>query len=218
MPDIKTASRKDIERDARRRFVLDAARRLLSEQSVEDTTMDSIAVEAGYTRRTLYSYFKSRDEILLIILGEDLAQRWTNQQQVVAQAETGLEKVVVWGESLYTYARANRAAMSLQLYWDFKGIKRSRVSPRVFSEFEKVNEELARGLREIFGLGVADHGLRPDLDIDICISQYLYTLRAVIHRALTPTYSFAQFDPDDYVRHYLELFITAIRNPKGATR
>jgi AcrR family transcriptional regulator len=215
--DIQTASRKDIERVARRRFVIDAARRLLSRQGVEDLTMENIAIEAGYTRRTLYSYFKSRDEILLIILGEDLAQRWASQRQAIAPAKTGLEKVIAWGESLYAYASANQAAMSLQLYWDFKGINQNRISPTVFSEFETINEELAGGLREIFRLGISDHGLRPDLDVDICISQYLYTLRAIIHRALTPTYSFAQFDPDDYVRHYLQLFSTAIRNTEGAT-
>jgi AcrR family transcriptional regulator len=180
--------------------------------------MENIAIEAGYTRRTLYSYFKSREEILLIILGEDLAQRWVRQRQAIAPAKTGLEKVIAWGESLYAYASANQAAMSLQLYWDFKGINQNRISPTVFSEFESINEELAGGLREIFRLGISDHSLRPDLDVDICISQYLYTLRAVIHRALTPTYSFAQFDPDDYVHHYLLLFITAIRNTKGATQ
>ena len=218
MRDTKTTSRKDIERDARRRFVLDATRRLLSKQGVEDTTMDGIAVESGYTRRTLYSYFKSRDEILLIILGEDLAQRWANQRQDIAPAKTGLEKVIAWGESLYAYASANQAAMSLQLYWDFKGIDQSRISPTVFSQFETINEELARGLREIFRLGISDLSLRSDLRVDICISQYLHTLRAVLHRALSSTYSFAQFDPDDYVRYYLQLFSTAIRNPEGATR
>jgi AcrR family transcriptional regulator len=215
MPDLQTASRRDIERDARRHFVINAARRLLARQGVENTTMDDIAAEAGYTRRTLYSYFRSRDEILLIILGEDLAQRWVDQQRVVSLARTGLEKLIVWGESLYAYASANQAAMSLQLYWDFKGIDQSRVGPRAFSEFEAINEELARGLREIFRLGISDHSLRPDLKVDVCISQYLQTLRAVLHRALSPTYSFAQFEPDDYVRHYLQLFSIAIGNPKG---
>ena len=58
--------RKTVEREARRIYVLDAARRLLATRDIEKTSMDEIAVAADYTRRTLYAYFKSRDEILLL--------------------------------------------------------------------------------------------------------------------------------------------------------
>ena len=55
---------------------------------------------------------------------------------------------------------------------------------------------------------------RPDLQIDLCISQFLYSLRSVIHRALSQSYSFAAFDADEYVAHYLDLFSRGIRHTK----
>ena len=205
-------SRREAESEVRRRLIVNAARGLLAERDVDAISMEEIAAAADYTRRTLYAYFKSRDEILLLLLCEDLAQRWLVQQQAIASVESGHDKLIAWGESLYTFARTHPRTVSLQAYWDYRGINRAKIGDDVAGEFEDLNSELAEGLREIFRLGIADGSLRPDLEVDLCISQFLYSLRSVIHRAMLPTYSFAMFDPDDYVEHFLDLFSRSVRH------
>jgi len=46
-----------------RENILDAARRLLLEKGIAQTTMDDISKEADYSKSTVYVYFKSKDEI-----------------------------------------------------------------------------------------------------------------------------------------------------------
>lgn len=208
-------SRRKLEQDTRRKFILDTARGLLARKEVENTSMEDIAAASDYTRRTLYAYFKGADDIRLLILTEDLKVRWALQQQRMATAETGLAKIVAWAEALYDFARENPQAVRLQAYWDYKGIDRKLVGRESFRAFAAINEELAEGLRAIFRLGVQEGSLRPDLQIDMCISQFLHSLRSVMHRALSPTYSFAVFDSDEYLQHFLDLFSRAIRNTKG---
>ncbi|UCE25449.1 MAG: hypothetical protein JSU74_05225, partial [Candidatus Zixiibacteriota bacterium] len=122
--------------------------------------------------------------------------------------------VLAFGKSFYEFARGNPHSMRLHLYWDLKGVDRSRVSEDTFWSFQKINNELAEGLRDIFQLGVRDGSIRPDLQVDISISQYLYSLRSILNRATSAAYSFAWFDADEYVEHYLDLLSRAIRNPK----
>ncbi len=205
-------SRKKIEYEARQQFIVEAARRIYSEKGVENANMDDIAKASEYTRRTLYSYFTSRDEISLMVLIEDLNKRWAKQKKEIAFVVTGLEKITIWGESLYDFTLRYPHSIRLQLYWDLKGIDKNRISTGTFDSFEKINNDLAEGLREIFSLGVQDGSLRPDLQIDICISQYLYSIRSIINRAISETYSFAQFDANKYFKHYLDLFRRGIRN------
>ena len=57
--------RKDAERQSRQAFIVDSARRLIFERGLEAASMDDIARAAGYTRRTLYAYFRSRDDVCL---------------------------------------------------------------------------------------------------------------------------------------------------------
>ena len=207
-------SRKTMERRNRQRFILDAARRLIAEKGIEETSMEDIAAAVEYTRRTLYAYFKSRDEIYLMIFVDDLNARWAEQKRALTATSKGLDKIRLWGESLYNYSRAHPYSMPLHIYWDFKGINRDRVSPEVFAAFVAINDDLAAGLREIFNLGVNDGSLRPDLQIDTCISHFLYCLRSVIHRAQTPSYSFTRVEPDEFVKQYIELFLRGIQNEK----
>lgn len=208
-------SRRQRERQARRQLVLDRARRLFAKEGPENASMEDIATAADYTRRTLYSYFKSADEIRLLVATEDLRTRWVLQQQRIADVDTGLAKLIAWAEALYDFSKANPQAAQLQAYWDYRGLDRKHVSRESFKAFVEINDELADGLRAIFQLGIQDESMRSDLQVDMSISQFLHSLRSVIHRALSSTYSFASFDPDEYVQHFLDLFSRAIRNPEG---
>jgi AcrR family transcriptional regulator len=210
MNDSKTTDRKDLECEARRRAIIEATGRLLTERDIESTSMEAIAAAVGYTRRTLYAYFASRDEILLRVLVDDLDRRWRIQQGEMAGSGDGLGKIKAWASALFEYSRAHPQTIRLQAYWDYRGIDRTTIGPSALGRFEALNNELADGLREVFDLGIADGSLRDDLEVDLCISQYLYSLRIVIHRALSPTYSFASFEPDEYFEHYIRLFSRAI--------
>jgi len=205
-------TRKKTEHRARRQYIIDAARRVFAKKSVENATMEDIAAAAGYTRRTLYTYFKSRDEICLLVLLEDLAARWAAQQKAMADAATGLDKIRAWAMSFYEYAKHHPHSMRLQFYWDLHGINRRHLGKKVFAAFEVQNNALADGLREIFHRGINDGSLRPELEIDMCISQFLYALRGILNRAISTSYSFAAFDPDAYVNHYLDLLARSIRH------
>jgi AcrR family transcriptional regulator len=210
-----TAKRKDTERQTRRQFIVDAARKLFGDKGIENTTMEDIAVACGYTRRTLYAYFKSFDEICLLALLEDQTTRWELQREAVAAADTGLAKLQAWAKTLYRFVSVNPHYMPLEMYWDYHGLHPKSFGRPLFDRFTERNNELADGLRGIFRVGMADGSMRKDLEVDMCISQFLYSLRSIINRAVLPGYSFAEFDPDDYVNHYIELFCRAIKNRRG---
>lgn len=55
----------------RREMILNAARRVIESCGFEDSTVDKIAAEAEFTKRTIYQYFRSKEEILYA-LGADL--------------------------------------------------------------------------------------------------------------------------------------------------
>jgi AcrR family transcriptional regulator len=208
-------SRKSKENEARRRYILDAARELFFSRGVENVTMEDIATAAEYTRRTLYAYFRSRDEVYLMVYLEEMMARWEGQKTAMAAAESGLDKLVAWGDSFYVYSREHPHSLRLQVFWDYRDIDRDRIGDDVFEAFGAGNEEVADGLRGAIRLGIEDGSLRPDLSVDYCVSHYVLTLRTVLNRALFPAYSLADFDSETYVHKYLDLFMRGIRNADG---
>ena len=206
----KAAGRKETEIESRRIYIINSARTLFARKGIENTTMEDIAVLSEYTRRTLYAYFKSFDEICLLVLLEDQGVRWELQKLAVAEADTGLAKLRAWAESLYRFVKQNPHYARLESYWDYHGLDPERIGRGLFDRFVERNNELADGLREITRTGIADGSMRRDLEIDMTVSQFLYSLRSIINRAVSPGYSFAVFDADEYVRKYIDLFCKGI--------
>ena len=67
-----TLSRRDRERLARRRAMLDAARAVFAEKGYEYSTLEEIAERAEFGKGTLYNYFEGGKEAILFALFEEM--------------------------------------------------------------------------------------------------------------------------------------------------
>ena len=52
--------------------LVDVARQLFAKKGVDDTTMNDIAVASKKGRRTLYTYFKSKEDIYMAVVESEL--------------------------------------------------------------------------------------------------------------------------------------------------
>lgn len=205
-------TRQQVLYDTRRNWVLTSARKTLLEHGVEETTMEAIACGADYTRRTLYSYFSSRDEILLLLHMENNVPRREIQLKAMSDDSSGLENLLAWGKAYATWAEENSEEFRLQLFWDYRGVDPATLKEETFEAFEVQNNLLADDLKQIIGRGMSDGSIRTDADPEMAISQFLYSLRAVMSRALFPTYSFATFKCTPYVEHFLTTFKEGLKS------
>ena len=57
-----------------RERIMTAAERLFSEKGYEQTTIEDISAASGYSRRTVYAYYESKDEILHHIVEKGLTE------------------------------------------------------------------------------------------------------------------------------------------------
>lgn len=211
----KQNTRKRIEREARQHFILNAASDLIMETGIDATSMDDIAAASAYTRRTLYSYFISRDDILLQIHTENLKQRRGCQLEALTGSTDCESRLRIWAEALRDFWLAQPHVMRMEQYWDYRGIDQTKIDEDAFEQFVALNNKLASDLRDIFQGGNDDGSLRPDIQVDLCISLFIESLRRSLYRASSMGYAFADFDDEEYFENFLDLFIRGIRNEKG---
>lgn len=74
-----------------RLLLVDTARKLFAKNGFESTTMHDIAVSSGKGRRTLYTYFSSKEEIYMAVIQSEL-ERLSARMEVVARQEMSPEK------------------------------------------------------------------------------------------------------------------------------
>lgn len=79
--------------------LVDVARQLFAKMGVENTTMNDIALASKKGRRTLYTYFKSKDEIYLAVVESEL-DILSDMMKRVADKDISPDKKII--EMIYT--------------------------------------------------------------------------------------------------------------------
>ena len=77
-----------------RSLLLDVARKLFARKGLEGTTMNDIAVASNKGRRTLYTYFKNKDEIYYAVIESEM-ERLSDKMDEVASLEMDSEQKVI---------------------------------------------------------------------------------------------------------------------------
>ncbi len=77
-----------------RELLVDVARQLFAKNGFENTTMNDIAVTSGKGRRTLYTYFKNKEEIYLAVIETELARLYERLEAVARKNISPEEKMV----------------------------------------------------------------------------------------------------------------------------
>lgn len=83
-----------------RQKLIDIARQLFAKNGVANTTMNDIAVASGKGRRTLYTYFNSKEEVYSAVIESELERLSDKLDEVAAMKMRPLDKVV---ELIYTH-------------------------------------------------------------------------------------------------------------------
>ena len=74
--------------------LVDVARQLFAKTGVDDTTMNDIAVASKKGRRTLYTYFKSKEDIYMAVVESELEMLSDAMEQVAKKDITPDEKIL----------------------------------------------------------------------------------------------------------------------------
>lgn len=92
--------------DVKRNEIIDGMERGLRAKSYDKLTIDDVAKEAEYSKKTIYSYFNSKDDIYL----ELITRKFTLLNEALENAidnaagKTGVEKLMIFGEAYYNFA------------------------------------------------------------------------------------------------------------------
>lgn len=146
-----------------RQKLIDVARELFATQGIEATTMNDIALQSGKGRRTLYTYFRSKEEIYYAVVEGEL-EYISEEMDKVIQMDVSPEKKIV----LVIYKHLSLIAdivkrngnLNAEFFSDIKQVERAR---RKF-DMEEINtlrsiirEGVTRGVFEVDSINfVAD--------------------------------------------------------------
>ena len=146
-----------------RRNILDAADKLFCKNGVEKTTMEQLATEAGYSKPTLYGYFKDKDEVYFALVLEFM-------EKIVVKVDKAIEEKNNFNNTFTKICQDTfRLATRYQLY--FEGLIgtinvniKAADTPQIYKDIYRLGEVLNEKLLNILGQGIDEGIINATLD------------------------------------------------------
>jgi len=152
------------QKEKRKKEILDAAREAFISNGIMGTTMDYIAQKVKITRRTLYRYYKTKEELAFeieILLFEEL---YDFQNKVFEQLTgSGLRKLELFFNELANYVEKNPNVIKFSGEFDyyFRGEYPYLELTNRFKNMISRNDYM---LEQLIKEGIEDSSIRPDID------------------------------------------------------
>lgn len=105
---MTVAARREREQQLRRETILNSARKLFKEKGFDFTTVDEIAALSELGKGTIYSYFKSKDQIYIAILEEEFQILEERMSLAVEKAGSAVKALDGLYETFIQYNRERR--------------------------------------------------------------------------------------------------------------
>ena len=91
---MSVSNRQQEERLLRQERILDGALEVFKEKGFDGATMDSIALESGFGKATLYYYFHSKEEVFSAILENGWMNLWSSLEPIIDLSQSPREKFI----------------------------------------------------------------------------------------------------------------------------
>lgn len=182
-----------------RQKLVDVARQLFAKNGFENTTMNDIALLSGKGRRTLYTYFKSKEDVYYAVIESELERLSDKMDEVAARRICPQEKII---ELIYTHLNmiketvmrnGNLRAAFFRNIWMVEKVRKNfdedeiELFRKVYAEgkadgeFDIENVELVadithyciKGLEVPYIYGRLGHGMTPEMSKPL-VAKFVY--------------------------------------------
>ncbi len=155
-----------------RQKLVEMARELFARKGLEATTMNDIAVASGRGRRTLYTYFRNKEEIYTAVIESELERLSDKQDEVAAMDIEPEEKILLL---IYTHLNMIRETVARNGSLRAEFFRNIWLVEKVRKTYDTEERHI---IRRILQEGVDRHRFKID-DIGLMTDIIHYTTRGL---------------------------------------
>ncbi len=156
-------NKKEVVAALHREQIMISAERLFLEKGFAQTTIDDISKAAEYSRRTIYSYYKSKDDILYHIIEKGLLSLRANINAALSKSKDFLSRYHMICAAFKSYQYDSPSSMDSVIKAKPTGFNEKDVPDviiRIFSLGDEINQALARFIED----GIKQKVVREDIN------------------------------------------------------
>lgn len=147
-----------------RENIASAAGILFMEKGIKATSMDDIAKAAGYSKATLYVYFKNKEEIVGVLVLESMKKLDACLSAALERQETTRDKYDFICQGLVQYQKEFPFYFKTALDKINIDLENETCLPEE-KETYRIGEEINQKMKQLLHTGIKRGEIRPDIEI-----------------------------------------------------
>lgn len=176
---MNNLSRREREKLRHESEIVEAAECLFRKNGFEETSMNELAAASLFTKRTLYKYFVSKEDLFFAVILKNYQKLWAYAKLASEKGTTGIEKIEYAYGAFLEYFYTDPLILSLM--GSLSAVKNKSSMLPFRQSFYSFNRQLFSGIYEWFLLGRNDGTLRSDIEAEELMYSSLFTFTGFLH-------------------------------------
>lgn len=205
-------SRREKEKQARELEIINAAEKVFFEKGYDGASMDEIASEAQFTKRTIYQYFINKEDLYFAVALKWFKKLFVYFEEAMAKGENGYDKFRLSGRAYFQFSKDFPSAFRLLNYCNL--IKSNKDSSSNFQEMMLIGDKMFQMFAETIEEGKKDGSVRTDLDPNMGAYSVVYLSIGFLNLITEKGENIQKYhriEKDDFIHYGLDLICAAIR-------
>ncbi|MCR8556897.1 TetR/AcrR family transcriptional regulator [Mucilaginibacter sp. BJC16-A38] len=184
--------------------IIQGGEELFLTAGIKSVTMDDIAKHLGMSKKTIYQFFKDKNELVIALVKKKLKEDEDQIAEIMSKSGNVIEELINMMKcSEDIFSRINPIVIhDMQKY-----------HPDAWSEFQKFKADvLISTLEELLTKGMKQGYIRPDIDVRIIARMRVSQVEMGFNTSIFPM---AEFNPWKVQVQFLEHFNYGICTLKG---
>jgi len=184
--------------------IIQGGEELFLTAGIKSVTMDDIAKHLGMSKKTIYQFFKDKNELVIALVKKKLKEDEDQIEDIMRRSANVIEEMINMMKcSEDIFSRINPIVIhDMQKY-----------HPEAWAEFQKFKADvLISTLEELLTKGIQQGYIRPDIDVKIMARMRVIQVEMGFDTTIFPM---AEFNPWKVQVQFLEHFNYGICTLKG---
>jgi AcrR family transcriptional regulator len=184
--------------------IINGGEELFLQAGIRSVTMDDIARHLGMSKKTIYQFFKDKDELVIALVKKKLKEDEDQMNAIISQSENVIEQMINMMKcSEEIFSRINPIVIhDMQKYY-----------PNAWKKFQNFKAEVViHKMEQLLTKGINEGYIRPEIDVKIIARMHVNLVEMGFNNLIFPI---AEFNIWKVQKQFLEHFNYGICTLKG---
>jgi AcrR family transcriptional regulator len=184
--------------------IIQGGEELFLQAGIRSVTMDDIAKHLGMSKKTIYQFFKDKNELIMALVKKKLKEDEDQMSLIISQSENVIEQMINMMKcSEEIFSRINPIVIhDMQKYY-----------PNAWKQFQNFKAEVViHKMEQLLTKGINQGYIRPEIDVRIIARMHVNLVEMGFNNLIFPI---AEFNIWKVQKQFLEHFNYGICTLKG---